>query len=121
VGLDGFVPFQHDPAGRTRFLVRVEDGHEVGRVYFGSDIYPGGSVADPNSSLSMKAAVAHEMSHFHRWQDLTELPLGVHEDLDEALTNLDAALRFSKHLSESEILNLIRDSILRLQMLRAKL
>jgi hypothetical protein len=60
-------------------------------------------VVDPNSALSMKAAVAHEISHFHRWRDQTELPLGVHRHLDEAMTSLDAALRFAAQLSAHDI------------------
>jgi hypothetical protein len=69
----------------------------------------------------MKAAVAHEISHFHRWKDRTELPLGVHRDLDEALASIDAALRFSGQLSSHEIQQLIRDAMQRLQMHRVTL
>jgi hypothetical protein len=121
LGLDSEVAFQHDEIGYTRFAVGVEDGEEVGRVYFGPDIYPGPSVLDPNSALSMKAAVAHEISHFHRWQDRTELDLGVHRDLDEGLTSLDAALRFAGQLSPHEIQQLIRDAMQRLQRHRVAL
>lgn len=121
VGLDPEVPFQLDPDGRTRFVVEDGDDGEVGKVYFGPDVYPGAGVADPNSALSMKAAVAHEISHFHRWRDATELPLGQFTHLDEALTSLDAALRFSKDLSPHEIGQLIRDAVHRLQLLRGEL
>jgi hypothetical protein len=121
IGLDATVPFKHDPAGKTRFLVEADGDENIGTVYFGSDVYPGGNVADPNSALSMKAAVAHEISHFHRWRDATELPLDVHTDLDEAQTSLDAALRFAAQLSPHEIQQLIRDAVQRLQLLRGKL
>lgn len=121
LGLDSEVAFQHDETGYTRFVVETEDGEEVGRVYFGPDIYPGPSVLDPNSALSMKAAVAHEISHFHRWKDRTELDLGVHRNLDEGLTSLDAALRFAGPLSPHEIQQLIRDAMQRLQLHRVTL
>ena len=94
---------------------------EVGVVYFGSDIYPGVGVADSNSALSMKAAVAHEISHFHRWQDKTELPLDTYRHLDEAMTSLDAALRFPKDLSDHDVHQLIRDALQRLTMHYAEL
>lgn len=120
-GLDHTVVYQYDPDGSTRFVVEVdEDGEEFGMVYFGKDIYPGNSVLDPNSALSMKAAVGHEISHCHRWRDQTELPMNVHRDLDEALTSLDAALRFTTTLSPHEIQQLIRDATQRLQMHFAK-
>jgi hypothetical protein len=120
-GLDDDVPFQYDPVGHTRFVVDAEEDEDIGLVYFGRDIYPGPSVLDPNSALSMQAAVAHEISHFHRWQDRTELPLNIYRHLDEALTSLDAALRFVTTLSEFEMQQLIRDAIQRLQLHYAEL
>lgn len=121
VGLGGRdIAYQHDTVGATRFVVEDDEGEEVGRVYFGRDIYPGTSVLDPNSALSMRAAVAHEISHVHRWRDRTELPLGVHRHLDEALTSLDAALRFPE-LSSHEVQQLIRDAMQRLQLYYAEL
>lgn len=121
LGLDPSVPFRHDPNGRTRFVVEDQDGEDVGVVLFGADVYPGSSVMDPNAALSMKAAVAHEISHYHRWRDATELPLGSHTNLDEALTSLDAALRFSGSLSPHELQQLIRDAVQRLQLLKVEL
>ncbi|QNG35217.1 hypothetical protein F1C76_00025 [Geodermatophilaceae bacterium NBWT11] len=121
VGLDNSVPFKHDPDGPTRFLVEEEDEEEVGIVYFGADIYPGSGVANANSALSMQAAVAHEISHFHRWQNQSEFPLGVHRHLDEALTSLEAALRFPKELPDSDIRDLMRDAALRLHMHKEEL
>jgi hypothetical protein len=121
LGLGGDVSFVYDPVGTTRFVVEEEDGEVIGRIYFGRDIYPGSGVLDPNSALSMKAAVAHEISHFNRWRDHTEYPLEVHRHLDEALTSLDAALRFAKELSRHEVEQLIRDAIHRLQLHYAEL
>lgn len=118
VGLDNTVPFEPDPTGHTRFIIEYDEteGMEIGTVYFGADIYPGTGVVDPNSALSMKAAVAHELSHFHRWKDRRELPLGVHRHLDEAMTSLDATLRFAKDLTPHEVQQLIQDALLRLGM-----
>ncbi|MRX42125.1 hypothetical protein [Agromyces kandeliae] len=117
LGLDGTVVFEYDESGYTRFVVEQdEDGADYGKVYFGRDIYPGRSVIDPNSALSMPAAVAHEISHVHRWRDRTELPLGSHRHVDEALTSMDAALRFANQLSPHDIQQLIRDATQRLQM-----
>lgn len=121
LGFGDEVSFKHDPTGATRFVVEEEEGEEVGRIYYGADVYPGPGVLDPNSALTMKAAVAHELSHFHRWNDRTELPLGEHTPLDEALTSLDAVLRYSSKLSEHEIQQLVRDAVHRLQTHRAEL
>jgi len=119
LSLDRNAVSRHDPTGHTRFVVEIEDGEEIGVVYFGSDIYPGSAVYDPNSALSMKAAAAHELSHLNRWMDDTELPLGVHTHLDEALTSLDAVLRFGRaHLSDHEVEQLVRDAVQRLQLHR---
>jgi hypothetical protein len=115
VGLDPEVPYKHLESGYTHLAMELdEDQLEVGVVYFAADIYPGQGAADPNSVLSMKAAVAHELSHFHRWRDQRELPLGVYRDLDEAMTSLDAALRYARHLSTHEIEQLISDALQRL-------
>lgn len=121
LGLDPEVPARHNPGHKTCFSVVEEDGEEVGVVYFGSDIYPGPTVHDPNAALSMKAAAAHEISHFHRWRDQTELPIGRHRNLDEACTSLDAILRHSGDLSDHEIQQLVRDALQRLQLLRTEL
>jgi hypothetical protein len=106
--------FKHDPDAATHFAPQTEaDGSVYGRVIFGPDIYPGTSALDPNSELSMKAAAAHELSHYHRWRDTTELPIG---HLDEALTSLDAALRYNRQLSAHEVQQLIRDAIKRISL-----
>lgn len=121
LGLDRLVPTQHRPGSPTGFSDTDENGEQVGRVYFSSDIYPGPSVADPNAALSMQAAVAHELSHYHRWRDNTQLPYDRYHDLDEALTSLDALMRFREHLSPHEIEQLARDAVVRLQRLAAVL
>jgi hypothetical protein len=121
LGLDPSVPARHDSKGHTRFAVEFDDGQEVGIVYYGADVYPGPAVVDPNAALSMQAAAAHEISHYHRWLDNTELPLGVHAHLDEACTSLDAVLRFSENLSPHEINQLVRDALQRLSLHRADL
>lgn len=119
-GLQADVPpedhcdFRHDPLAATHFEPEDgEDGTPFGMIVFSSDIYPGTGVLDPNSELSMKAAAAHELSHYHRWRDTTELPVG---HLDEALTSLDAALRYSRALSSHEIQQLIRDAMKRISL-----
>lgn len=121
LGLDRHVPAQHDPDRPTAFRVDEEEGQEVGRIYFSADIYPGPSVADPNSALSMQAAVAHEISHFHRWKDNTQLPYARYRDLDEAHASLDALLRFARELTNYELEQLARDAVVRLQRLAAVL
>ncbi|MFE8887857.1 hypothetical protein ACFYLX_18615 [Pseudarthrobacter enclensis] len=61
------MTYQHDPTGSTRFVVEQdEEDQDFDIVYFGNDVYPGVDVLDPNSALSMQAAVAHEISHYHR-------------------------------------------------------
>lgn len=106
--------FRHESTAATHFEPQVgEDGSAYGMVIFGPDIYPGTGALDPNSELSMKAAAAHELSHYHRWRDTTELPIG---HLDEALTSLDAALRYSRQLSGHETQQLIRDAMKRISL-----
>lgn len=120
-GMDRSVDARHDPTRPTGFRVEDVDGEPTGVISFGSDIYPGPSVADPNAALSMTAAVAHELSHYHRWKDNTELPLGHYRDLDEAFTSLDAMLRFARTLSPFEMEQLARDAVQRLQRHRRRL
>lgn len=116
-GLDYSVPNRHDDSGITAFRVETDDeGETYGIVTFGTDIYPGTGLLDPNSALSMRAAVAHEISHYYRWVDRSALPEDELEFLDEAMTSLDAALRFGGKLSDHEIQQLIRDAFQRLQM-----
>lgn len=105
---------RYEPSVATHFeLQQTDEGIEYGLIVFGPDIFPGTSALDPNAEISMKAAAAHELSHYHRWRDTTELDVG---HLDEALTSLDAALRYSRHLSAHETQQLIRDAIRRVSL-----
>jgi hypothetical protein len=81
---------------------------------FGPDIFPGGSVIDPNAALSVEAAAAHELTHFHRWKDKTVMAAVPLEHLDEALTSLQAILRYDRHLSDSDIRQLLADAVQRI-------
>lgn len=114
LGLDDQVPFRHGPGERTRCRVRIEGGEEHCEVVFDADIYPGTSSVDPNASLSMRAALAHELSHYHRWKDKMELLDDELRHLDEALTSLDAARRYGPKLYPEEIQQLVGDAMQRL-------
>jgi hypothetical protein len=115
LGLDKEAPVRHGPGELTRCRVYEEDGEVICEIVFGPDIFPGKNVADPNSSLSMRAAAAHEITHFHRWKDKTELDGQQLMHIDEALTSLGAVQRFYEHLNDTEIYQLVSDAILRLQ------
>ncbi|QAV69251.1 hypothetical protein ESZ53_01610 [Salinibacterium sp. UTAS2018] len=118
-GFDYQVPFRYEDTARTSFRVEVNEfGNEEGIVVVGRDVFPGASIIDPNSALSMKAAVAHEISHYYRWKDQTEFPELEYEYLDEALTSLDASLRFPA-LSPHELKQLVLDAIQRIQIYRS--
>jgi hypothetical protein len=69
----------------------------------------------------MRAAAAHESSHFHRWRDKTELDGGHLSDIDEALTSLDAIRRYYGTLNDTEIQQLVSDAMQRLQILAQRL
>jgi len=117
LGLDNTVNARYDQNGRTVFRVsRDESGEEFGEIVFGPDIYPGRSVIDPNSALGLQAASAHELTHYHRWKDKIALQPESMEYIDEALTSLQAILRYDRHLSEHDIRQLISDAIQRLQI-----
>lgn len=117
LGLESAISARYEENERTVFNVgREESGEKYGEIIFGPDIYPGRSVIDPNSALSLKAAVAHELTHYHRWADKTALPHDFMEHLDEALTSLQAIMRYERHLGEHDIRQLILDAIQRLQL-----
>ena len=117
MGFDKHVNARYEPTARTAFRVSEEDsGEKYGEIVFGPDIYPGPSVIDPNSALSLDAAAAHELTHFHRWKDKTALPKDLMEHLDEALTSLQAVMRYDRQLSEHDVRQLICDAIQRLQL-----
>src|ERR1041384_4351326 len=104
IALDPAVNVRHEDGARTTFRVsRDEQGVEFGEIVFGSDIYPGGSVADPNAGLSLNAAAAHELTHYYRWVDRTQLIDQRQEHLDEALTSLEAICRYERNLSTLDV------------------
>ncbi|ASP73865.1 hypothetical protein CDO28_20165 (plasmid) [Sinorhizobium meliloti] len=115
-GLDREAVFAHADGENTRCRVIEVEGEIVCEIRFGADIFPGKSVVDPNSALSMRAAAAHELSHLHRWRDKTELDGDHLVEIDEALTDLEAILRYYPQLNENEIRQLIADAIQRLQI-----
>jgi hypothetical protein len=122
LGLENTVNARYDPNTRTIFRVsREENGEEFGEIIFGPDIYPGSSVIDPNSALGLQAAAAHELTHYHRWKDKIALPYDSMEELDEALTSLQAIMRYDRHLSEHDVRQLISDAIQRLQLFNQNL
>lgn len=117
LGLDQTVNVRYDESGRTVFrLAYEESGEEYGEIVIGPDIYPGRSVVDPNSALGLQAAAAHELTHYYRWRDKTELPDRSMEHLDEALTSLQAILRYGRQLTEQDISQLVSDAMQRLQL-----
>src|SRR5437867_2921219 len=88
LGLDPNVPVRHEPDSRTYCRTVIEGGQEYAEIIFGPDLYPGPGVVDPNSYLSVQAAAAHEVTHYHRWNDKTELKEPEFNEIDEALTSL---------------------------------
>lgn len=116
VGLDPEVNARYESNARTRFIVTTDaDGNQYGEIVFSSDLFPGTSLVSPNAALSMRGAAAHELSHYHRWLNKSELPHGEMTHIDEAMTSLEAALRYSGQLSAIEIQGLISDALHRLR------
>src|SRR5262245_29636545 len=116
LGLDGTVNVRHEAESTTGFRVSRDASGTYGEIVFGPDIYPGSSVVDPNSVLSLDAAAAHELTHFYRWKDKVALSEETLEHLDEALTSLQAILRYSGKLNETDIRQLVSDAFQRLQL-----
>jgi hypothetical protein len=117
LGMDPNVNALYDPASPTLFRVdRDNGGHEYGEIVFGPDIYPGHGLVDPNSLLSLTAAVAHELTHFYRWRDKATLADPALRHLDEAFTSMQAALRYEGHLNQTDIRQLIADALQRLRL-----
>jgi hypothetical protein len=114
--LDPSSNTRYDAASRTAFRPIADDNEVNHEIVFGPDIFPGPAVADPNACLSMKCAVAHELTHKSRHDDLLEINEAELEDIDEACTSLGAILRFQGHLSEQDVRELISDAIQRLMM-----
>lgn len=103
---------RHD-GGRTRFVPL--DGDPSHEILFGPDIYPGQNIGNPNSCLSMRAAVVHELAHKVRHDNGFEINEIALEHIDEALTSLSAILQFPRKLEDFEILELVSDAVHRLQ------
>lgn len=117
LGLDNRINFKYSEGTTTRFITTVdENGETYGEIVFSNDVYPGGNVANPNSALSLKAAIAHELSHYHRWENRTELEHGFKTHIDEAMTSLEAALRYGRDLDTTDIEGLISDALQRLRL-----
>jgi hypothetical protein len=119
LGFDSTAPVRYEPGAVTRFRVTIENDAQVEEIVFGPDLYPGQNTINPNSSLSMPAAAAHELAHWYRWRDKTELTEESLLEIDEALTSLEAALRFAD-LRPHDIRQLMADAIQRLQMFVAR-
>ncbi|MBX7112572.1 MAG: hypothetical protein K1X87_12100 [Dehalococcoidia bacterium] len=116
LGFDDQVNARYDPDAVTAFRVVPDEREPYGEIVFGPDIYPGRSVVDPNSALSMEAAVAHELTHHYRWLDKTQVSEADLEHLDEALTSLQAIGRYRGRLKESAVYELVTDAVTRLSL-----
>ncbi len=122
LGMEENLNVVHDPQAHTAFVVKRDDKvGEYGEIVFGPDIYPGGSPIDPNSALSMDAAVAHELQHYHRWRNKAQLPAVELFHIDEALTSLEAIFRYETKLTEHDIRQLIADAIQRVNLYLSEL
>lgn len=122
LGLDSGINARYEQGARTRFVTAIdESGEEFGEIIFCADIYPGTNLVNPNASLSLDGAAAHELAHYYRWINKSELPHGELTHIDEAMTSLEAALRFSGRLSPNDVQGLISDSLHRLRLYVAEL
>lgn len=122
LGLDNKVNVRYELDASTKFVACIDDeGQEYGEIVFSNDIYPGQNITNPNAALSLKGAAAHELSHFYRWQSKSELPHGILTHIDEAMTSLEAALRYSRDLDSTDTQGLISDSLQRLRLYLAEL
>jgi hypothetical protein len=122
LGLDRGVNARYEAGTRTRFVTAIDEaGEEFGEIVFSADVYPGTNLVNPNASLSLDGAAAHELAHYYRWVNKSELPHGSLSHIDEAMTSLEAALRFSERLSSNDIQGLISDALHRLRMYVAEL
>jgi len=117
IALDEGVNARFESDSWTRFQVAADEhtGQEYGEVVFSADLYPGQNIANPNAILSPRAAAAHELAHYYRWESKTELPHGELVHIDEAMTSLEAALRYAGKLSTVDVSGLISDALERLR------
>lgn len=121
IGLDNRVNSRYQADSNTRFLQSTDDNdEEFGEIVYSDDVYPGSNIANPNAVLSLKGAAAHELAHFYRWQNKSELPIGVLTHIDEAMTSLEAALRYSRDLDMTDTQGLISDALQRLRLYLAE-
>jgi hypothetical protein len=88
LGLDATAPVRYEEGARTRFHVSLEEAEAIVEIVFGPDLYPGIGIVDANSSLSLQAAAAHELTHYYRWHDKREIIQEHLFEIDEALTSL---------------------------------
>jgi hypothetical protein len=117
IGLDQMVNVRYEEMVATAFHIAVdENGQEYGEIVFGPDLYSGSSVVDPNSALGLQAVAAHELTHYYRWKDKTQLIEPSVAFIDEALTSLQAIMRYDRQLSEPDVRQLVSDAIQRLQL-----
>lgn len=117
LGLDDKVAVRYDSASSTGFQpFRDESGELYGEIIFGPDILPGTNIANPNASLSVTAAAAHELAHYYRWYNGYALAEDELPHLDEALTSLDAILRYGDKLTDIDIRGLAADAIHRISL-----
>jgi len=117
VGLDNTVPVRFEATQRTVFRVALDEaGQEYAEIVLGKDVYPGRSIVDPNSGLSMSGACVHELTHYYRWRDKRELLERHLEHVDEALTSLEAIVRYYSALEETDIRGLVADAIQRIEL-----
>lgn len=116
LGMDSSVNVRYDAEEASAFHVVNDEENQYGEIVFGPDIYPGPAVADPNAALSLTAAVAHELSHYYRWRDALQLNPPELAHIDEAITSLQALLRYEQHLQPHDIRQLVGDAIQRLQL-----
>jgi hypothetical protein len=121
LGMDDKVNVRFQMGATTRFVIsQDDDGQEFGEIVFSSDIYPGQNVTNPNATLSLKGAIAHELTHFYRWQNKSELPHDTMTHIDEAMTSLEAALRYSHSLDQTDVQGLISDALQRIHLFLAE-
>jgi hypothetical protein len=115
-GMDDSVVVRYEASAHTGFRVAHDESGEYGEIVFGPDVYPGASIIDPNSALSLDAAVAHELTHYYRWRDKRELRADGMIHLDEALTSLEASVRYEIFLKPHDLRQLVSDAIQRIQL-----
>jgi len=127
LGFDGLLEFPDllDPRTgektRTRFVPhREQDGNRIGKIIVGPDIMPGKGT-NPNSFMDRFTAIAHEITHFRRWEGGMSCDDPELEELDEAQTDLQAACYFRRDLNASQVESLITDALERLILLERRL